>query len=692
MIVCTSCGNQNEEGDDFCGSCGVFLEWSGERPEEPEMVAQPVASPEEAEPAAAEASGIVERVKSLVGIDDPSTGTDGVATVQTDEVAEAQVDAGPDAGTAIEAAARAALQEEAEARVAAREARARAQAEERARREATERANTERIAREEAEARAAEAARARAEAEEAALRDAQARAEAEERARARAEAEQSAREEAESQAAVALTAKRSAQARARRAKAAEARRAAQAEAEAKEEAERLASAEAESRAAAEADAREEVDRLAHAAAEAEAREETEREARRRAEKEAAAEAKAREREERKAREEAEARAKEEQAARQQEEEKRSKADEAARRAAAMVAKVRPVGPSPPPAPARRPIAPGKQPSKGAFASPQSVPPRPAGATDARPPAAPPVSRPATGQPAPQPPAARSPGAVQPAASRPRPAPSAPVPPSRAIEPGDLVCGQCGEGNTPSRKFCRRCGWSLLEAVVAPPLPLWRRLLPRRRKHVAAGERPHRKGGSSRAPATRARRTVGTVVRAVALLAALGLTIGVVGPWRSSLSSEAGDAIRTVRRAVRPQYDPVRPTKAEATSSLPGHGPQLAIDGISDSFWAEGARGDGEGQTLVLTFSGPVDLDRMGIIPGTSGKPEDFVAQPRPKQLHLVFSDGSASDVTLKDSAKFQTFSIKGRQVSSVQVHVVSVYPALSGNACAITEIEFFTKT
>ena len=31
MIVCTSCSHQNEDDDEFCGSCGKFLEWVGEK-------------------------------------------------------------------------------------------------------------------------------------------------------------------------------------------------------------------------------------------------------------------------------------------------------------------------------------------------------------------------------------------------------------------------------------------------------------------------------------------------------------------------------------------------------------------------------------------------------------------------------------------------------------------------------------
>ena len=45
MIVCNSCGFQNLDSDAFCGSCGGFLEWTGE------VVKPPQAEVPEAEPA-----------------------------------------------------------------------------------------------------------------------------------------------------------------------------------------------------------------------------------------------------------------------------------------------------------------------------------------------------------------------------------------------------------------------------------------------------------------------------------------------------------------------------------------------------------------------------------------------------------------------------------------------------------------
>ena len=91
---------------------------------------------------------------------------------------------------------------------------------------------------------------------------------------------------------------------------------------------------------------------------------------------------------------------------------------------------------------------------------------------------------------------RKPDAVKPGRPAPR-APRRPVARDREpLNPGDLVCGSCGAGNKPTRKFCRRCGNDLAEAEVAK-IPWWRRVFRRRPKEAAkVGTRPGSKSGTA----------------------------------------------------------------------------------------------------------------------------------------------------------------------------------------------------
>lgn len=304
------------------------------------------------------------------------------------------------------------------------------------------------------------------------------------------------------------------------------------------------------------------------------------------------------------------------------------------------------------------------------------------------PAPEPTSSPATRPPGAFRPEARQPAARQPGARLPAPSRARPVAkrqPSRQLRPGELICGQCGEGNDPARKFCRRCGASLVDAVVVQ-VPWWKRILPRRK--AAAGDRPMRKGGSRQTGARRVRRAVGRGARIAAVLTVLGLGLGVAGPWRGSVTARLGDGYQWAKELFFPSLEQVHPVAAEATSALDAHPAELAIDGANNRAWTEGAEGDGVGEQVVLTLAEPVDLAKIGFLPGASSKPEEFLAQPRPKDLHMVFSDGSATDVRLEDSAEFQAFDVDAKAVTQVTVQIVSVYPSFKGgHDCSISEIE-----
>jgi hypothetical protein len=316
---------------------------------------------------------------------------------------------------------------------------------------------------------------------------------------------------------------------------------------------------------------------------------------------------------------------------------------------------------------------------------QTPPPRaPAKTTPARTPGAGPAAGPV----------ARRPD-ERPTAAKPRPVPSKP-PPKRELRPGDLVCNQCQEGNDPNRKFCRRCGASLVEAVEAvppPPLPWWKRLFVRQPKVVAAGERPMRRGGSTARRDLRSR--LQKARRVTALLAVLGLGVGLVGPWRSTVKSKVTGAFRGAKEKVVPKLSPVTPVGAEATSSLAGHPPTMAIDRAkgNDNFWAEGAKGDGVGQKLIVNFKPAIRLGRIGFTLGASTKPEDFVTEPRPRTVRLHFPDQSTKDLQLKDIAEFQDYPVDAKDVGRLEIEIREVFPSTQGKSdCWISEVEFFERT
>ena len=289
------------------------------------------------------------------------------------------------------------------------------------------------------------------------------------------------------------------------------------------------------------------------------------------------------------------------------------------------------------------------------------------------------------------PISRRPTSVAPAVARPRQAPRTMEPPTRR-HPGDLICGQCGEGNDPVRHFCRRCGNSLDEAI-AVRLPWYRRFLNRifGVRTREAGWRPQRVGPPNVLGIVW--RIIRLAVVAVVIVAVLAFVL--VPPFREGIVSRVTSAVTTARRAIFPHYDAVYPTGVSASSSTAGHLPNLATDKFIGTYWA--ARAGDPTPFLKVTFSEKVDLAQIGFDSGAAGTTpaDDFLTQPRPHQVHLVFSNGTTKDLTLKDedpkvTKNAQFYAVDAKQVIFVEIHIMSVYaPAgASPSAVAIDEVEF----
>lgn len=181
------------------------------------------------------------------------------------------------------------------------------------------------------------------------------------------------------------------------------------------------------------------------------------------------------------------------------------------------------------------------------------------------------------------------------------------------------------------------------------------------------------------------------VLALIILAAVAATLAI--PWlRTRASKEGADAFASVRRSVSPRLEELRPSGAMATSSGPGHDPAQAWDLDRSTYWSEGAEGDGIGQAIAFLFDAPVELDAIVVVPGAPGGVEAFTSQPRPRELHIAFDDGTGIDVTLRDDPRPQTISLeRTKRVGRVEVTISSVYKSATGSDTSITEVEFRKK-
>ncbi|GAA1531917.1 NADase-type glycan-binding domain-containing protein [Nocardioides humi] len=309
------------------------------------------------------------------------------------------------------------------------------------------------------------------------------------------------------------------------------------------------------------------------------------------------------------------------------------------------------------------------------------PPPPPDATWQPPPPPPPAARAlvvpvSDGAVRPQQPAPTRPGAPAPKPRRPRP------PADDPINHGDLVCGDCGIGNKPTRKFCRRCGHDLVDAQVAR-LGWWRRLRAwARRRPRAAGARPR----------ARTRPRLRVPARLVGLVGVLAI-LGIGGYAVRGLLS---DGYETVRDRVG-GVEQVNPTGLSASSHQDGHEARFARDGTSNRYWAPAKAGDGRGERLTAEFAEPVRLVYVLITPGISGEDEElFLTQGRPAELNAVVRRGDGTvevkRLELEDEIGPARLGLGVSDVVEVTFEIRRAYPGSAPDSrTAVAEVEFYAR-
>lgn len=275
----------------------------------------------------------------------------------------------------------------------------------------------------------------------------------------------------------------------------------------------------------------------------------------------------------------------------------------------------------------------------------------------------------------------------PEVAKPKAAPVVRTKSTRRLRPGDLICGNCGEGNLPTRKFCGRCGESLKSAEVVR-IPWWRRLFRRRGAKVVAA---HRRPGQRAATGTSVKQVLRRIYRVTRLGVALVVLLGGIvyasyPPFRNLVNGEVSSVKGRITSKVNQVFVPVHAVKITASAEDPGHPGAAAVDEALNTYWLAPAP-NGSDPTLTLTFAHPVTLERMIIHSGASN---GYTAHGRPALLLLVFSNQETDTLHIQDTDKQQTLNINSAiQVSSVQIEIAGTFSGGSPPDVAITEMELF---
>lgn len=266
-------------------------------------------------------------------------------------------------------------------------------------------------------------------------------------------------------------------------------------------------------------------------------------------------------------------------------------------------------------------------------------------------------------------------------------------PSRRLQACDLICGNCGEGNSPSRKFCSRCGDSLVEAATVEA-PWWHRFRPRRGpKTVKLGSERGKavSGGSLHAPRLDIRHLASQIYRKARIIVAVALVVagviyGVFPPFRNEVNSIFTSEKSKITGIVDQKFAPVHPVKCVASVQVSGHPGQLVCDGFFNNYWLAPWKASPE-PTLTLTFAHRVTITRLILHNGAFGR---YVQDGRPSSLHLVFSNDESFTITPQDSPQPQTFVIKhALLIKSIVFQVTATYQGTTGTNVAISQIELF---
>jgi hypothetical protein len=277
-------------------------------------------------------------------------------------------------------------------------------------------------------------------------------------------------------------------------------------------------------------------------------------------------------------------------------------------------------------------------------------------------------------------------------------------PSHTVAPGDLICAVCGEGNAPTRRFCARCGESLVNAVPVK-VPWWRRLLqrliPRRGPKVvklkpgtgttgtadgsAKGVAVDDSHFDGRSLLRRVYRR-GRIIIAFCLVAG-GAVYGVYPPFRDTVNRHVTSIKQKITNEAGQALVPIHAVQVTANASLPRHGASLATDELLNTYWLA-PWSPSSVPSLTLTFSHPVTLEKVILHSGAS---DAYIADGRPSTLHLVFSNHESFTIQPQDTAQAQTYGISHAVlVKSVEIQIPSVYQGSGPSPnVAITEIELF---
>jgi hypothetical protein len=162
--------------------------------------------------------------------------------------------------------------------------------------------------------------------------------------------------------------------------------------------------------------------------------------------------------------------------------------------------------------------------------------------------------------------------------------------------------------------------------------------------------------------------------------------------KSTLLSVALLLLMGPRAANAARVDPAGLT---ASSTYPpeegfSYDPERATDEKLSTCWVEGDEGGGLGSWLELDLGSEQTLHKLRIWGGMWYSHDYWLRANRPKEIEVLYSDGSKDNFTLADEMTAQDFALgSGKQTRTLRIRVKSIYNGNTWLDTAISEVQVF---
>jgi len=122
-----------------------------------------------------------------------------------------------------------------------------------------------------------------------------------------------------------------------------------------------------------------------------------------------------------------------------------------------------------------------------------------------------------------------------------------------------------------------------------------------------------------------------------------------------------------------------------------YSPEQAMDGNPKTAWVEGVQGNGTGEWIQVSSNETQKVSALKMMIGFNKTEDLYYRNNRPKEILIVFDDGSAISEKLSDEHYYGYQYIYFKEpvfTKSVRIEILSIYPGSEYHSTCISEIEF----